>query len=205
MTARWVRPTSRTIHRGSERGRTSGVNGEVDDDGDTGYMAELGARLRWLRRQRDLSLQDVEAASAGEFKASVLGAYERGERAISVPRLQRLARIYRVPVDQMVPTDDGPALPLATGAEPDVDVTTVDSPYFGAQPMMINLATVDALTVREGQLLARFLRGIQLRRGDYSDHITVRRSDLTALAGIVGCRPHQVPAQLDRLGVGLVR
>ena len=35
--------------------------------------------------------------SGEEFKASVLGAYERGERAISVARLQRLARFYGVP------------------------------------------------------------------------------------------------------------
>jgi transcriptional regulator with XRE-family HTH domain len=177
----------------------------VDDDRDTGYTARLGARLRWLRRQRDLSLPGVEAASAGEFKASVLGAYERGERAISVPRLQRLARTYRVPVDQMVPTDDDPPLPPPAGAAPGVDLTTVDSPHHGAQPVVIDLGAVDPLTVREGQLLARFLRRIQLQRGDYSDRITVRRTDLTALAGIVGCRPHQVHAQLDRLGVRLVR
>ncbi len=44
--------------------------------------------------------------SSQEFKASVLGAYERGERAISVPRLQRLARFYNVPVDQLLPRDD---------------------------------------------------------------------------------------------------
>ena len=39
----------------------------------------------------------------------MLGAYERGERAISVPRLQRLARFYNVPVDQLLPADEGPA------------------------------------------------------------------------------------------------
>jgi transcriptional regulator with XRE-family HTH domain len=128
----------------------------VDDDRDTGYTARLAARLRWLRRRRDLSLQDVEAASAGEFKASVLDAYERGERAISVPRLQRLARTYRVPVDQMVPTDDEPSLPPAPGAAPSVDVTTVDSRHHGAQPVVINVGAVDALTVPEGQPLARF-------------------------------------------------
>ena len=50
----------------------------------------------------------MEASSQQEFKASVLGAYERGERAISVPRLQRLARFYNVPVDQLLPRDLGP-------------------------------------------------------------------------------------------------
>ena len=60
-----------------------------------------------MRKQMRLSLQAVEAMSEQEFKASVLGAYERGERAISVPRLQRLAKLYDVPVDQLLPPDDG--------------------------------------------------------------------------------------------------
>ena len=67
------------------------------------YSRKVGERLRAIRRQKRLSLQEVEAASTQEFKASVLGAYERGERAISVPRLQRLARFYNVPVDQLLP------------------------------------------------------------------------------------------------------
>ena len=64
----------------------------VDDDG---YGVKVGERLRAIRRQKGLSLQEVEAASRQEFKASVVGAYERGERAISVPRLQRLAALLQ--------------------------------------------------------------------------------------------------------------
>src|SRR5438270_13304758 len=67
------------------------------------YARRVGQRLRAIRRQKGLSLQDVEAMSGHEFKASVLGAYERGERIISVPRLQRLAGYYDVPVDQLLP------------------------------------------------------------------------------------------------------
>src|SRR5437763_14682443 len=70
-----------------------------------GHARRVGERLRAIRKQKGLSLQEVEGASAQEFKASVLGAYERGERAISVPRLQRLARFYNVPVDQLLPRD----------------------------------------------------------------------------------------------------
>mgnify|MGYP000293531542 CR=1 FL=1 len=70
------------------------------------YGRKVGERLRLIRRQKRLSLQEVEATSEQEFKASVLGAYERGERAISVPRLQRLARFYRVPVDQLLPFEE---------------------------------------------------------------------------------------------------
>src|SRR5215216_5554078 len=75
---------------------------------DPTYAVKVGSRLRAIRKQKRLSLQEVEASSGQEFKASVLGAYERGERAISVPRLQRLARFYNVPVDQLLPQDEGP-------------------------------------------------------------------------------------------------
>ena len=85
---------------------------ELDDDDEqeeaarVAYARAVGARLRAMRKQMRLSLQAVEAMSEQEFKASVLGAYERGERAISVPRLQRLAKLYDVPVDQLLPPDD---------------------------------------------------------------------------------------------------
>ena len=67
------------------------------------YARHVGERLRNIRRQQGLSLQAVEEQSEREFKASVLGAYERGERIISVLRRQRLARLYGVPVDQLLP------------------------------------------------------------------------------------------------------
>src|SRR4051812_1264564 len=83
---------------------------EFDDDdiSSSPYSRKVGERLRVIRRQKRLSLQDVEATSQDEFKASVLGAYERGERAISVPRLERLASFYSVPVDQLLPRDESP-------------------------------------------------------------------------------------------------
>src|ERR1019366_6578724 len=87
---------------------------ESDDDEQeeaarVAYARAVGSRLRAMRKQMRLSLQAVEAMSDQEFKASVLGAYERGERAISVPRLQRLAKLYDVPVDQLLPNDDAMA------------------------------------------------------------------------------------------------
>ena len=75
----------------------------MSDDMPLSYARAVGERLRNLRRQQSLSLLAVEEASGREFKASVLGAYERGERIISVLRLQRLAQLYGVPVDQLLP------------------------------------------------------------------------------------------------------
>ncbi|MDG2904214.1 MAG: helix-turn-helix transcriptional regulator, partial [Acidimicrobiales bacterium] len=71
--------------------------GESGGGDDLAYSRSVGERIRTIRRQKRLSLQDVEARSESEFKASVLGAYERGERAISLPRMHRLARFYNVP------------------------------------------------------------------------------------------------------------
>ena len=45
----------------------------------------VGDRLRSIRHRKGLSLDEVEAMSNAEFKVSVLGAYERDERVISVP------------------------------------------------------------------------------------------------------------------------
>ena len=73
---------------------------------DQEYLTQLGVRLREVRRRLGLSLKLVEAMTHGEFKASALGAYERAQRTISVARLQRLAAVYGMPVDRLLPPED---------------------------------------------------------------------------------------------------
>ncbi|NCZ93631.1 MAG: XRE family transcriptional regulator, partial [Actinobacteria bacterium] len=77
----------------------------TEEANDESYAAQLGERMRAIRQQKGLSLNEVEQSTNQEFKASVMGAYERGERIISVPRLERLARFYNVTIDQMLPRD----------------------------------------------------------------------------------------------------
>src|SRR2546421_12266681 len=95
------------------------------------YAARVGERLRSIRLQKGLSLHDVEEASTKEFKASVLGAYERGERSISVPRLQRLAQFYSVPVDRLLPQPDSEVIALEPTRDADrgnrIALTTLGS------------------------------------------------------------------------------
>lgn len=175
---------------------------------DAAYAAKVGARLRAIRRQKNYSLQHVEAISRDEFKASVLGAYERGERAISVPRLQRLARLYQVPVDQMLPPDNlGRPGADAAGGEQILDVT--DSGQHRRRPdrpVTIDLTAVEQLRGQEVEMIARYLRTIQVQRGDYNGRmLTIRRDDLRAVACVLDCHPDEVPARLTRLGLSLVR
>jgi transcriptional regulator with XRE-family HTH domain len=129
--------------------------------------------------------------------ASVPGAYERGERAISVPRLQRLARFYWVPVDQMLPPDDELGLPSANGDAPGADLND--------RALTLNLKAIERAEGHQGEMLNRYLRLIQWQRGDYNGRmLTIRRVDLPTVACILDCHLEQVRARLDSLGLLLV-
>jgi hypothetical protein len=56
------------------------------------------AKLKILRRNKGLTLEECEIASEGKFKAVVLGSYERGTRAVSLSKLSQLADFYDVPI-----------------------------------------------------------------------------------------------------------
>jgi transcriptional regulator with XRE-family HTH domain len=156
------------------------------------YGRRVGERLRAIRRQKRLSLQEVEATSGQEFKASVLGAYERGERAISVPRLERLARFYNVPVDQL--------LPRATGNGEMVDLT--DSSSNRRAGVRIEIAYLDNVGGPAGEMLARYLGMIQVQRQDFNGRVlTVREDDLRAIACILGVGPDECVDRLSDLGL----
>ena len=168
------------------------------------YAGRVGVRLRAIRRQKRLSLQDVEAASNQEFKASVLGAYERGERAISVPRLQRLARFYRVPVDQLLPGDDGPDFgPRPGDGDVVVDLTQARAAIRAEErSVKIDLTAMEAVDGTDAEMLIRYLRMIQVQRGDFNGRVlTVRRDDLRAIACILDVTPDLAVDRLGGLGV----
>mgnify|MGYP001157483681 CR=1 FL=1 len=188
------------------KGQSSGADREVlrsdegpsgiDEDGNPpGYGRMVGDRLRTIRRQKRLSLQEVEATSGQEFKASVLGAYERGERAISVPRLQRLARFYKVPVDQLLPFDDDDGDVDDDGARRAVE------PEAGAK---LDLTKLESLELAEAETLSRYLRMIQVQRQDFNGRVlTIRRDDMRAIAAILGVSEEAADRKLDELGLRL--
>lgn len=166
-----------------------GDNEEVSDLASP-YGRRVGERLRAIRRQKRLSLQDVEANSAQEFKASVLGAYERGERAISVPRLERLARYYSVPVDQLLPRS------TATPSDP-ADLVDLTGRAGRTNGVTLDLTQLDAVARPEGEMLGRYLVMIQVQRQDFNGRVlTIREDDLRAVACILGV---EIEAAIDRL------
>jgi transcriptional regulator with XRE-family HTH domain len=170
------------------------------------YARAVGARLRTMRKQMRLSLQAVEAMSEQEFKASVLGAYERGERAISVPRLQRLAKLYDVPVDQLLPPDDATVTRWgAAGTAEDVVPLTGRRALqagSGTDKVAIDLTKLHTVSGPERDLLRRFLSMIQVHRQDFNGRmITIRAEDVRAIACLFGVTPDSMGSRLDELGL----
>lgn len=168
------------------------------------YGRKVGERLRAIRRQKNMSLQEAEEASQQEFKASVLGAYERGERAISVPRLQRLSRFYNVPVDQLLPQDEGPGFSRHDEGDDVVDLTRPVP--LEPQKVVIDLTRLDDVPGAAGEMLGRYLAMIQVQRQDFNGRVlTIRRDDLRAIACILDCAVTSAVKRLDDLGLCLVR
>ncbi len=185
------------------------------DSAERAYAREVGRRLRSVRKQQRFSLQAVEALSNQEFKASVLGAYERGERSISVPRLRRLAAFYRVDVEQLLPRPpaEDPALGASERAAHilDEERVTIDlarlerdvrAPRGGAEKYAIDLARLRACEGPERELLERFLTMIQVQRQDFNGRVmTVRREDLRIIGALLGLTLEGLIEHLDRLGL----
>jgi transcriptional regulator with XRE-family HTH domain len=150
----------------------------------TDYGRALGARLRSIRQQQNLSLQGVEEKSRGQWKAVVVGSYERGDRAITVAKLAALASFYGVPVNELLP--DG-----ASGS-------TIEPP----PSVVIDLTRLAEMPAPAGQLLQRYIAAIQAQRGDYNGRIlSIRQEDLRTLAVMYDRRPSQLAEELIAWGV----
>jgi transcriptional regulator with XRE-family HTH domain len=146
----------------------------------TSVTLEVGRRLRALRKARHLSLDDVERHSSGRWSASAIGAYERGFRTLSLPRLHELAAFYDVPV----------------------------SVLLGEQPVSTNedhrklVLDLEALSqVPEAGSVQRFVRSIILERGDFNGRVlTIRRDDLRAIAALLQTDQSHAVSQLEEWG-----
>jgi transcriptional regulator with XRE-family HTH domain len=156
----------------------------------TAIGEQVGERLRAIRRQKGLSLHEVEARSGHEFKASVLGAYERGERALSVSRLVRLAELYDVPADQLLPRD------------PDADVDITDGAMDFENGFTIDLVALQDARDPDVEALSRYAARIQVQRQDFNGrYLTIRRDDLRVLAAVFGHASEDFGARLEALGL----
>ena len=121
----------------------------------------IGQELKKFRKQRGLSLADVENLSGGRWKAVVVGSYERADRAITIGRLGALMALYQTPISALFPSQ-------VNEGKPDACV--------------FDLSKREQLS-QEHPGLARFLSHVINARGDWNGHIlSLRADDLTMAA-----------------------
>lgn len=134
---------------------------------DIAFARTVGRRLRAIRQAQGLSLADVEARSGARWSSSAIGAYERGFRNLSLPRLRALGEFYRVPVSVLL----GEAGP------------------FNAPPLRTKIVLdLEALrTIDPAEPVQRFVQSIIEARGDFNGRVlSLRHDDLKALCTLVG-------------------
>lgn len=146
----------------------TGHDSSVDpEEGTPAFSLTVGARLRAVRRQRNMSLAEVEERSNGRWSASALGAYERGFRNITVPRLRELAAFYAVPMGVLL-----------------------GEPVVGAEPLDPRSIVLDLEALRAnavGTPILSFVNSIVVARGDFNGRVlSLRSDDLRALCAMVG-------------------
>lgn len=151
------------------------------------FARTVGAVLRRLRRERDLTLHEVRDRSGGRFKPSVLGSYERGERSISLERFCELARVYRITPDRMLG-----------------EVMSEVSPESRSE-VVIALDRLPFIEGEERRVVTDFIQLILRRRGDRTaDVLTLRSGDLEVLAMRAGVEPPELLAQISPALLGRI-
>jgi len=129
-------------------------------------LLALGQSLRNIRKQKGLTLRDIESDSQGRWKAVVIGSYERGDRALTLKKAVALARYYNVPLDQLL------GLPQASSSL--------------SGPLSINLVALRRRSSHLPAALTRFAQEICRRRSDWNgEMLSLRTSDRAFLAIIL--------------------
>lgn len=143
------------------------------------FSEVLGEALRDARRASGLTLQNVEQRSREMFKPSVVGGYERGERAISLERFCGLAAIYGASPEQVL-----------------AEVLSKLSPE-ARKKLRINVNGLSMVQAEIGRVVAEFIHVVKAKRGDYlTDVITLRSGDVEALAQVARLTPKRMMSTL---------
>ena len=139
------------------------------------YATALGAKLRRIRKQQGLSLNDVERKSNARWTAMVVGSYERADRAVTVTKLVELADFYGIPVSDLLPD------------------AWIYAPPPAATAIVFDLQRLRELPTEHGALLARYVSAIEHQRGDYNGQVlSIRGEDLRSLAILYDRSPNEL-------------
>jgi transcriptional regulator with XRE-family HTH domain len=151
------------------------------------YVELVGEKLRRLRLDRGLSLQEVCDRSGGSFVVSTLSAYERGKRSLSLERLLELAEIYGLSPISILEIEDN------ADAQPSLNRN---------RPLRIRIDNLERLTEDERRPLENYLAFLRNLRNDPSlEVLTIRKDDLAYLSNLYGMRPQLLKERLEAEGI----
>jgi transcriptional regulator with XRE-family HTH domain len=133
-------------------------------------LDQIRGRIRQLRREKGLTLLECEILSRGRIRAVVLGAYERGDRSMSLKKVIEIAELFGVPLAHLIAADLQPEQSRIAGSR-----------------HIYDLRALRALAPSEQKiLLSRYLSRIAEQRGDWAGEvISIRQADVEAIARLV--------------------
>lgn len=110
-----------------------------------------------------------------------MGAYERGFRNLSLPRLRELAEFYDIPMSVLLGEGD-------------------DNDSSGRPPKIILDLTVLS-TIAEAEAVHRYARSIILERGDFNGRVlSIRQDDMRAICSLLEASESQALQRLRDWG-----
>ena len=133
-------------------------------------LDQIRGKIRQLRREKGLTLLECEILSRGRIRAVVLGAYERGDRSMSLKKVIEIAELFGVPLAHLIAADLQPEQSRIAGSR-----------------HIYDLRALRALAPSEQKiLLFRYLSRIAEQRGDWAGEvISIRHADVEAIARLI--------------------
>ncbi len=142
------------------------------------YSKLVGEKLREIRKKKGYSLKLVEDKTMGNFKASTLGAYERGQRNLSIQHVWELARFYDVNPDELIRVEK------ETSNRRD----------------RVNLKIIPDLSDTDKTLLHNYIKYIDNKRKEFDWNVrSLRQSDILSLAHLVDVTPDVISDKLGQI------
>jgi len=151
---------------------------------------EIRGRIRQLRRERGLTLLAFEKLSGGRIRAVVLGAYERGDRSMSLNKVIEIAEVFGVELAHIMAPSSGRG---------DISRSTHRHIY--------DLRALQALEPSaEKEILTKYIMRIAHQRGDWAGEIiSLRQDDINALSRIIDSETISFHDWVEKSGILLTK
>jgi transcriptional regulator with XRE-family HTH domain len=148
-------------------------------------IEEIAASIRSIRKQKGLTLKEVEVQSGGIWKAVVVGSYERCDRALSLKKAISLAAFYQVPLDQL--------LGLEAADSKSANMTRRSAPRITFDLKRTLAKHEDPADSNQLGMVQTLLTLLCAKRRDWNGEVlSLRKSDLETLAIMTNMTEEQI-------------